>query len=150
MGDSWGQGARNALLIVGDFFQHASKAKLVDTKAKFSAPHDNSQPDADAVERMREWWAGMTQAAQQQQSATEITYDPAQVRAPVIVPAPLIEAPAVVGRVPRGDATELGGPPYRPSLEPAPLLAPPPPPSPAPSPEPRQEAQQGIPILRAY
>jgi penicillin-binding protein 1A len=33
MGDSWGQGARSALPIVGEFFQQAIKAKVVDANA---------------------------------------------------------------------------------------------------------------------
>jgi penicillin-binding protein 1A len=37
-GDAWGQGAHNALLIVGDFFQQTVKAKVINTKAKFAAP----------------------------------------------------------------------------------------------------------------
>jgi penicillin-binding protein 1A len=52
MGNSWGPGARNALLIVGDFFQQATKAKLVDAKARFSAPHDTSEPDPQALAQM--------------------------------------------------------------------------------------------------
>jgi len=48
MGDAWGQGARNALLVVGDFFQQVQKAKLVDAKATFNAPHETSTPDPDA------------------------------------------------------------------------------------------------------
>ena len=39
MGDAWGQGARNALLIVGDFFQQTTRENLVSSKTKFSAPH---------------------------------------------------------------------------------------------------------------
>jgi penicillin-binding protein 1A len=38
MGDSWGQGARSALPIVGEFFQHAIKAKVVDANQRFPAP----------------------------------------------------------------------------------------------------------------
>ena len=36
--DAWGQGARNALYIVGDFFQQSLKAKALDAKATFAAP----------------------------------------------------------------------------------------------------------------
>jgi penicillin-binding protein 1A len=35
MQDAWGQGARSALPMVGDFFQQLAKARLVDTKARF-------------------------------------------------------------------------------------------------------------------
>src|SRR5439155_1196216 len=67
MGDAWGQGARNALLIVGDFMQQTAKEKLVDTKAKFNAPHDTSQPDPEAIERMKEAQQAEAQAKLQTQ-----------------------------------------------------------------------------------
>ncbi|MDQ3060992.1 MAG: transglycosylase domain-containing protein [Pseudomonadota bacterium] len=38
MGDGWGPGARSALPMVGDFFQHALRARVVDQKARFAAP----------------------------------------------------------------------------------------------------------------
>jgi penicillin-binding protein 1A len=38
MGDRWGQGAHSALPMVGDFFQQALRARVVDAKARFSAP----------------------------------------------------------------------------------------------------------------
>ncbi|MDP3354694.1 MAG: transglycosylase domain-containing protein [Polaromonas sp.] len=38
LGERWGQGAQSALPVVGDFFQQAFKAKLLDTRARFSAP----------------------------------------------------------------------------------------------------------------
>ena len=47
MGDSWGQGARNALLIVGDFMQASVKARMLDAKAKFAAPHVEPMPVQD-------------------------------------------------------------------------------------------------------
>jgi penicillin-binding protein 1A len=51
----WGQGSHNALLVVGDFMQQASKAKVVDTKATFAAPR---QPriEPPLMERMGDWW----------------------------------------------------------------------------------------------
>jgi len=36
--DYWGQGGRNALLLVGDFFRDTLKAKLINVKAKFPQP----------------------------------------------------------------------------------------------------------------
>ena len=36
--DYWGQGGHNAILLVGDFFRDALKAKLVDAKASFPPP----------------------------------------------------------------------------------------------------------------
>ena len=50
MGDSWGQGARSALPVVGDFFQHALKSKVIDPQARFEAPSTAAVPaSADAI-----------------------------------------------------------------------------------------------------
>jgi penicillin-binding protein 1A len=38
MGDRWGQGAHSALPMVGEFFRQALKEKVVDARARFSAP----------------------------------------------------------------------------------------------------------------
>ena len=38
MGNGWGPGARSALPMVGEFFQHALRAKVLDTALKFDAP----------------------------------------------------------------------------------------------------------------
>ena len=38
MGNHWGPGAQSALPMVGDFFQHALKARLVDQRVRFAAP----------------------------------------------------------------------------------------------------------------
>jgi len=38
MGNRWGQGAQSALPMVGEFFQQAIKMKVVDARARFSAP----------------------------------------------------------------------------------------------------------------
>jgi penicillin-binding protein 1A len=43
MGDRWGQGAHSALPMVGEFFQQALKEKVIDSRAKFSAPEGLSQ-----------------------------------------------------------------------------------------------------------
>lgn len=45
MGDSWGQGARSALPIVGEFFQQAIKAKVVDAEQRFAAPQGGGVTD---------------------------------------------------------------------------------------------------------
>jgi len=50
-GNYWGQGAHNALLVVGDFFQQGLRAKAIDADARFSAPHvveapPPAEPDA--------------------------------------------------------------------------------------------------------
>lgn len=47
MGDSWGQGARSALPIVGEFFQQAIKAKVVDAEMRFPAPQGGGVTDVE-------------------------------------------------------------------------------------------------------
>jgi penicillin-binding protein 1A len=54
MQDAWGQGARSALPMVGDFFQQATKARLVDAKAKFP-----KAPEPSAMEPMNSWWGAL-------------------------------------------------------------------------------------------
>ncbi|MEO6319505.1 MAG: transglycosylase domain-containing protein [Polaromonas sp.] len=44
MGDSWGQGARSALPIVGEFFQRALNTKVIDPQARFEAPPTSAMP----------------------------------------------------------------------------------------------------------
>lgn len=78
MGDSWGPGARNALLIVGDFFQQAAKAKLVDTKARFRAPHDTSGPDPEVLARMMELVNGAVQPQSPVPSEPAVVFVPPQ------------------------------------------------------------------------
>ena len=45
MSDSWGQGARSALPMVGDFFQKAIRAKVVDVNLRFAAPQGTGDTD---------------------------------------------------------------------------------------------------------
>jgi penicillin-binding protein 1A len=55
MGDSWGQGARSALPIVGDFFTQALRHRAVDARAEFDIPrprprgHDQPDPVQELV-----------------------------------------------------------------------------------------------------
>jgi penicillin-binding protein 1A len=53
-GNAWGQGAHNALNIVGDFFQQTLKAKAIDAKAKFAAPRIPDTPNS-----MSDWFSAM-------------------------------------------------------------------------------------------
>ena len=41
---SWGQGARSALPIVGEFFQHALRNKWIDSKVEFDIPRPKPKP----------------------------------------------------------------------------------------------------------
>jgi penicillin-binding protein 1A len=54
MQDAWGQGARSALPMVGDFFQQATKARLVDAKARFP-----KAPEPSAMEPLNSWWGAL-------------------------------------------------------------------------------------------
>jgi penicillin-binding protein 1A len=51
----WGQGAHNALLVVGDFFKRAQDARLVDTNLRFGE-RDSTQ----IINKVEEWleWLG--------------------------------------------------------------------------------------------
>jgi penicillin-binding protein 1A len=172
MQDSWGQGARNALHIVGDFFQQTEKAGLVDAKAKFNVPRDISNPPPPPVERMNDWMAMQTspdnQASAQQQ---QVIVQPLSAQAPVV----LSEPPAVAARPmlqePQRDTPwfperprtmEMGAAPAHPPLQSAPLewrAAPRALPPPEPPPEVQRQISPawradggadsgGVPILR--
>ena len=55
MGDSWGQGARSALPIVGDFFVQAQRTRAVDTRVEFDIPRprpEPREPDRDPVQEL--------------------------------------------------------------------------------------------------
>ncbi|WP_298931956.1 transglycosylase domain-containing protein [uncultured Ramlibacter sp.] len=45
MQDSWGQGARSALPMVGEFFQAGLRSRVIDGQAKFDAPRGAGLPD---------------------------------------------------------------------------------------------------------
>ena len=45
----WGQGGHNAILLVGDFYREAFKAKALDAKAKFGAPRHPAPPPVPAA-----------------------------------------------------------------------------------------------------
>ena len=42
LNDHWGQGARSALPMVGDFFQKSLRARMIDPKARFAEPPENA------------------------------------------------------------------------------------------------------------
>jgi penicillin-binding protein 1A len=44
MGDQWGQGARSALPIVGDYFQQSLKFRWIDAQAEFAIPRPRPAP----------------------------------------------------------------------------------------------------------
>lgn len=57
--DYWGQGANNALLLVGDFFQHALDAQFIAGGARF--PYDRPHPNIwdPVLDTAREWLGGI-------------------------------------------------------------------------------------------
>jgi penicillin-binding protein 1A len=54
MGDSWGQGARSALPIVGDFFTQALRVRAVDPRVEFDIPRPRPQPPEPAHDPVQE------------------------------------------------------------------------------------------------
>ncbi|TFY98395.1 penicillin-binding protein 1A [Ramlibacter humi] len=104
MQDAWGQGARSALPMVGDFFQQVMKAKLVDAKARFPKPEEAGWDEA-ALN-----WGTLIPPPQQPLIPLEVVAEPAR---------PAVIEQAVVVAPPRSAAPEAGAlPPLRP-LEPA-------------------------------
>ena len=85
MQDPWGQGARSALPMVGEFFRQTLKAKLIDAKATF--PRLN---DPEVMRQIDAWWGPMP--------ATE----PTVVTLPEVASIPEVAAP------PPGAAVEPG------------------------------------------
>jgi penicillin-binding protein 1A len=80
--DSWGQGARNALPIVGDFFQQTEKAGIVDAKARFAAPHVQPRPvqpapaDPSLLAQMNGVGGGFGNSVPQEAGAPTVVTDP--------------------------------------------------------------------------
>jgi penicillin-binding protein 1A len=67
MRDHWGQGARSALPMVGDFFQQSLKTKLIDAAVRFPAPPAQATPAAspgavDPLGQSNGWVNGMPPA----------------------------------------------------------------------------------------
>lgn len=52
--DYWGQGAHSALPIVGNFFSHALRTRIVDPRARFEPPEDSS-----VFASIRAWFQGL-------------------------------------------------------------------------------------------
>ncbi|HSV35004.1 MAG TPA: transglycosylase domain-containing protein [Ramlibacter sp.] len=126
MGDSWGQGAHNALNIVGDFFQQAQKARVVDTRATFAAPRDPGMLD-----RVNDWfnsvWQNSPEAQQLPQPAV-VTEPPVIVQplpseqSVVTVPGPAMEPPPARPEFQWTPERESAGPPaVRPELPASPV-----------------------------
>ncbi|OLL31314.1 penicillin-binding protein [Burkholderia sp. SRS-W-2-2016] len=96
--DYWGQGAHSALPIVGDFFQRAQRARLVDSHLKFDT---EQQPGwfAERTARLRDWFEQLfsrTPAQPEKQVSARGTVR----RAPVATAEPAASAASAVTEVP--------------------------------------------------
>jgi penicillin-binding protein 1A len=93
MRGDWGQGARNALNIVGDFFQQSLKSRIIDAKLRFAAPRQPGMLDP-LFGRMNDWLSGIFQSAPEAPPVLQ----PAPWTEPMPAPsaAPVFEAPLVV------------------------------------------------------
>jgi penicillin-binding protein 1A len=82
----WGQGAHNALLVVGDFMQQAQKAGLVDPKAQFAAPR-MKDVEQQMLQGVKDWWNSVfsTPPAEEPQTAA---LPPVNLDPPVLQPPP--------------------------------------------------------------
>ena len=105
----WGQGAHNALFVVGDFLQQSVKAGRIDARAAFAAPRIQDQPTL--LDRAGDWWNSVFNA-------------PATATDPAVAAVPVLSVPEV--RVVEPPALE---PPPR-ALEAPPAASPLPPPPP--------------------
>jgi len=86
----WGQGAHNALFLVGDMMQQAERAGVVDGKATFAAPHLREQ-EKPLMDRMGDWWNSVfnssgsgdaTVATVPEVKLPDVKFDPPQLEPP--------------------------------------------------------------------
>ncbi|MBA2674682.1 transglycosylase domain-containing protein [Ramlibacter sp.] len=106
--DPWGQGAHNALHIVGDFLQQSFSAKTLDADARFATPV-RAQPGAggDMWGRVGEWWNSVTNNG----SGAPMPGDPmtAGVPQPQVITVPDVRQPEPM-RLPEAEAQQSGSP----------------------------------------
>jgi penicillin-binding protein 1A len=123
--DSWGQGAHNALYLVGEFVQHAEKAGLVDAKATFTAPHVRPQPrpapvtDPAELAQQAPWLGGGfgTTPSQEAGAMPAVMTDP---RTGIVEPVPArpvltVPAPAATAMAPSRSWSDIPPPPPAPA-----------------------------------
>jgi penicillin-binding protein 1A len=122
--DSWGQGAHNALYLVGDFVQHAEKSGLVDAKATFTAPHVRPQPrpapvtDPAELAQQAPWLGGGfgTTPSQEAGAMPAVMTDP---RTGIVEPVPArpvltVPSPAATAMAPSRSWSDIPPPPPAP------------------------------------
>ncbi|AOJ05586.1 penicillin-binding protein [Burkholderia mayonis] len=88
LGSVWGQGARSALPIVGDFYQRAIRARIIDTRERFATEAPPSAFDT-FRDKLNDWYRYLFEKAEPQKAAP-----PKAPRAPVeeAMPASEVEA----------------------------------------------------------
>jgi penicillin-binding protein 1A len=140
--DYWGQGAHSALPIVGDFFQRALRARLVDARVRFAEEPQTGLFDT-LRERLSGWFGQWFASAPKPAVQTET---PRVTRHVVPAPAPASAAPAVSGaaEVPQASVPSDVEPPQivTPGASEPPLL---PGPTPASAPQPGNPPVGGAP-----
>ncbi len=55
----WGEGAHNALLLVGDFFQHALDSQLIDGRSRFPYERPSNSIWEPVLDTAKEWFGGI-------------------------------------------------------------------------------------------
>ena len=115
----WGQGAHNALLLVGDFMQQTTKANLVDAKAAFAAPRLRDQ-EKPLIDRMGDWWNSVFNIPAEPASEPEVaSLPPVNLEPPVLEPPPQ-QVTAAPPPLPMPDPLPASGPAVSPD---APVIA---------------------------
>ena len=95
--DHWGQGARSALPMVGDFTARVLRARVIDSQARFTAPVDEhwwSRWAAALQARWHGWWAPAPEAADTRPVVPKKRAVPRPEPAPEPAPAPAVEPSA--------------------------------------------------------
>jgi penicillin-binding protein 1A len=93
--DYWGQGAHSALPIVGDFFGNALRARIIDPRARFTAPEDTS-----LLARIRGWFRSLFSPEPVAEPKPQRVAKPAQRQEPAeepVTPAPVVVPPQTQG-----------------------------------------------------
>jgi penicillin-binding protein 1A len=98
IGGDWGQGAHNALNIVGDFFQQALKSRLIDPKLRFAAPRQQDMIDPSIGRMSEEWFNSLFQGIPETQGNPEppLVPESATASAAAQSPAAFADAPLAV------------------------------------------------------
>jgi hypothetical protein len=100
--EPWGEGAHNALNIVGDFLQQSFGAKALDAGARFATPvRAQPQPGGDLWGRVGEWWNNVTQGT------PPPLPEPATAGMPPVITVPDVRQPEPM-RLPELDAQQSG------------------------------------------